>query len=67
MQTIIDYRIIAVFSLDAAKLEAYVNTAIKVGWAPQGGVSVSAWNGQITMFQAMVKYEQSNPLSKLIG
>lgn len=56
---IVDYKIIipCVDSLD--EFNARVREEIKIGWEPMGGVCAAKLrgDGEVTLFQAMVRYE----------
>jgi len=55
MAKIIEYDVICGGANDFAEK---VNTWIKNGWSPLGGVCIDVRNLQAPIFQAMVKYEQ---------
>ena len=64
MKEIIDY--IVVYGRDRAHLIDNVNSQIKAGWQPLGGVSVCLYttSGNYTeYYQAIVKYEKQKPNS----
>lgn len=54
-----DYTIIS--ALEVEKLKEQVNSGLKLGWLPQGGISTTTVQGedttQVLYSQAMIKYE----------